>query len=217
MERNPFFRSLTLLNQSGVPYVVVGGFAVVMHGVNRFTPDLNIIISFEESGVESLFQTFESHDLVCLDATVRQQFRSSIERTRLLPDQNRRFLSFYDQQAPPFQVDFFTEHPYPFDELFAAREQIELEGETLSLCSLPYLIQLKQLAARGQDLADIDQLRVIEALRSGVCDLVSLQAQFTDFSREHLASLKEFHSLKPADKMSWLLQMLTQLGQFCVL
>lgn len=100
MQRNPFLRSLTLINQSGISYVVVGGFAVVMHGVNRFTPDLNVVVSFEEAPLKRLFELFTSSELLPSDSTMVDQFLAPPLREKLLPEQKKRFLSFYDHQAP---------------------------------------------------------------------------------------------------------------------
>ena len=44
---NLYHQAAKLLNDAGAPYVIVGGFSLIMHGSNRFTPDVNVAVSFE--------------------------------------------------------------------------------------------------------------------------------------------------------------------------
>src|SRR5258708_3686517 len=47
-------RILRLLNQAGVEYVLIGGFAVVIHGYERLTGDLNICYARSRENVKRL-------------------------------------------------------------------------------------------------------------------------------------------------------------------
>lgn len=90
-------------------------------------------------------------------------------------------------------------------------------SQELSLCSLSDLLLLKEIAHRGQDQADCDQLKVIQSLRSEGFSPEGLESAYPEFSKEHLRALSEFHALPASQKLDWLLEMLTHLGQFCVL
>jgi hypothetical protein len=42
-----FERVISALNDTGVDYVIVGGIAVVLHGVDRLTADLDLVMDLE--------------------------------------------------------------------------------------------------------------------------------------------------------------------------
>jgi hypothetical protein len=74
--------------------------------------------------------------------------------------------SFVDPSNPMRIVDLFVDHPIPFDDLWSRSEQFELSQTTVRVASIPDLIRLKRLAARPQDLSDIEQLEAIQRIRN---------------------------------------------------
>ncbi len=48
------------LNEAGVRYVVVGGFAVVVHGYARFTADIDLMLDLSEENVQSALRVLKS-------------------------------------------------------------------------------------------------------------------------------------------------------------
>ena len=47
------------LEKNGVKYVVVGGVALILHGIVRFTADLDLMIQMEEDNIEKFISTMD--------------------------------------------------------------------------------------------------------------------------------------------------------------
>jgi predicted nucleotidyltransferase len=51
---NLFLRVLQALNDYDVEYILIGGVAVILHGLNRLTRDIDIFINLDEANIERL-------------------------------------------------------------------------------------------------------------------------------------------------------------------
>jgi len=52
-----FKELLSILNEDGVRYLIVGGYAVIKHTEPRYTKDLDIWVSRDERNAERLFRS----------------------------------------------------------------------------------------------------------------------------------------------------------------
>jgi len=48
------------LNEAGVPFVVVGGLAVVVHGYGRLTQDLDLVVRLDPGTISAAFGALAS-------------------------------------------------------------------------------------------------------------------------------------------------------------
>ena len=154
----PLFKAL---NQANVEYVVVGGLATVLHGYPRFTADIDLVVNLEQSEAEKAIKTITSLGLQAklpvepMDFTVASIRESWIEKKNML------VFSFYDPSNPVLLVDVFVREPVPFEELSKKASMIDMGGETVPVCSIEHLIEMKQKAGRNKDIEDIKYLRAI--------------------------------------------------------
>lgn len=65
-----FREFIRLLNENGVKYLVIGGYAVAFHGYPRYTKDLDFWIWAEPSNAELLLKTIEEFGLGILNLSV---------------------------------------------------------------------------------------------------------------------------------------------------
>lgn len=221
MEHNPFLSSIELLNQSGIRYVLVGGFAVVMHGFNRFTPDINVVVELESERLRPLLESLKQADLMHSSGDDIAQFADASYRENLIDGGKRWLYSLRDVQAPTFSLDFFLQYSCPFEELYTSSEEREAQGHKFVIASKQHLIDMKRAAGRGQDRVDIEIIEYIERHQAELQDpsqLDSLLAGVEDMSQqEQIKGLAEFSQMNDTEKVDWLLHMLTHLGKFCVL
>jgi len=61
---NEFLDILKAMEQEGVDYVLVGGFAVILHGMHRHTMDIDIFVKCEQQNIKKLRRSLDSlyHD-----------------------------------------------------------------------------------------------------------------------------------------------------------
>jgi hypothetical protein len=147
-------RLLRRLVQAGVDFVVVGGVAVIVHAIPRFTKDLDICYSTLPGNLDRLGSV-----LVELGARLR-----GVEAdVPFVPD--RRTLvhaQMLTLTTPDGDIDLLTD-PDGSPGYAALRRnatRIDLEGVTVLVASIDDMIAMKRAAARAQDLVDLESLEI---------------------------------------------------------
>lgn len=160
----PLFEAL---NRAGVRYVVVGGFATVLHGHARLTADIDLVVDLVPDEARKAVETLTGlgfrprapvEPFAFADPAVRQQW---------VHEKGMRVFSLWNPANPMLEVDLFAEHPIDFEELWSRAEIIGLTRTLVRIASIRDLIRLKRLAGRPQDLADIEALEIILRRREG--------------------------------------------------
>lgn len=135
---------LELLERSNVPYVVVSGVAVVLHGYVRPLADLDIVISAQPGEPERA-----QHALMLAG------FVPSIP----VPLAMLRVLRMFDQSQR--EVDVFVRYQVPFDELLADSETMTVGAGSARVASLEHLVRVKRMTGRPHDLEDVEALTLL--------------------------------------------------------
>jgi len=155
---NPISDALLALSRADVRYVVVGGVAAIMQGVERVTYDLDLVIELTHASCNR-----------AIDALLEIGYRARIpadphgfadEETResWARDKNMMVFTFWDATARRAQVDIFVRYPLAFDSLWEQATRVEVEGYPVRLASPEHLVDMKRQAGRPKDLEDIKAL-----------------------------------------------------------
>lgn len=144
---------------------MVGGVAVNLHGVPRFTADLDVAIAVEPATLRAV-----ARGLAGLGLSPRLPVPASqLEDADLVRDwienRNLRAFTFQDPRDPLRQVDLLLAADVPFDEIAASAEGVPAFGMTIPVASVEMLIRMKQDTGRAQDASDIAALRRVRQLR----------------------------------------------------
>jgi len=129
------------LNRENARYVVVSGFAVVMHGHKRDIVDLDVVI--DPSPAEA--QRF-------MHALALAGFMPSIP----LPLGMAPILRLFDRLSR--EVDVFVRYYISFEDLWSTSETVKVGNQMARIAALEHVVQVKQTLSRPHDLADIEAL-----------------------------------------------------------
>jgi len=136
-----FFESL---NDNGVRYLIVGGYAVAFHGHPRYTKDMDVWIDLSADNAACLVKALEQFGFGSLG--LRPQ--DFIE-----PDQ------IIQLGYAPNRIDILTTLPgVEFEKCYASRVMAEWDDLTIPFIDLESLKQNKRVTGRHQDLADVENL-----------------------------------------------------------
>lgn len=152
-----------LLNDADVRYVVVGGIATILHGYVRATSDIDLVIDLDPTEAEKAIRALTAHGFKPRAPVDPLQFADPAQRAKWLDEKGMQVFSMARPDSPGISVDLFARHPIPFDELWSRSTLAQLGGLMVRICSLQDLIELKRIAGRPRDLADIEQLSKISA------------------------------------------------------
>lgn len=160
---NPFVRVIDALNRAQARYVIVGGFAAVMHGVPRVTGDIDLIIDLAPAEAEKALRALLQLGLRTPLPVDPLLFANPIHRDDWIKTKGMTVFSLYDPQPGGPTVDLFVENPIPFNALWDRSKTIYLQNQPARVCSITDLIELKLKSARPVDLEDIRTLRGLES------------------------------------------------------
>lgn len=145
MNLNPDFREfIALLNAHDVRYLVVGGYAVGMHGRPRYTKDLDVWIDRSTENAERVLDALEAFGFGGIGLSVEDL---------TAPD------SVVQLGRAPTRIDLITQFSgVTFDECYPNRVVDQSNGTTVQYIGLEDLMVNKRALGRYQDLADIKNL-----------------------------------------------------------
>jgi predicted nucleotidyltransferase len=146
-----------------IHYVLVGGLAVLLHGVDRLTADIDLVVDpapdEAAKAIAALLEMgFKSHAPI-----EPRQFADGAVRERWRRGSGMLVLSFWDPENRRPTVDLFAEYPMDFAELFKESIVMPLTNTKVRMASLEHLIAIKRAAARPKDLEDVQRLLELRA------------------------------------------------------
>jgi predicted nucleotidyltransferase len=133
------------LNDNGVRYLVVGGYAVALHGHPRYTRDLDVWIDMSPDNAANVVKALGQFGFGSLDLKISDF---------LVPDQ------VIQLGYPPNRIDVLTTLPgVDFASCYPSRLEIDVAGVRVNFIDLENLKKNKRATGRHQDLADLENLQ----------------------------------------------------------
>ena len=144
---NEDFREfIQALNDKKVEYLLVGGYAVILHGYRRVTGDMDIWVNRTEENYSKLVKAFSQFELSVFDMT----------EEKFLDVESADVSSF---GRPLVSIDILTRlKGVEFDDAFSHSMQVDENGLIIRFIHLINLIEAKKASGRYKDLDDIEKL-----------------------------------------------------------
>lgn len=153
------------LHASGVPFIVVGGLAVVAHGYGRQTQDLDLVVPLDAASAPRLFEALGSIGYAPRIPVTAAQLADEATRSRWIAERGMTVLAFHSEAHRETPIDVLVRESFDFTSEHAHARVAELSpGVTVRILRLPTLLRMKADAGRPQDLADVAELRRIHGL-----------------------------------------------------
>ena len=145
---NPDFRDLlAALVAEGVEFVIVGAYALALHGVPRFTGDLDVFVRPSAENAARLWRALLRFGAPVQAAGVTQH---DFETPGVV----------YQIGLPPSRIDLLTEiSGLTFDEVWATRESAALDGSPIPFIGRDAFVRNKVASGRPKDLIDARRLK----------------------------------------------------------
>lgn len=147
------------LNKKRIDYVVVGGVAVVMHGVVRLTADLDLMVHLEEKNLTKFVEVMNELGYKPKVPVKAESFIDPENRRMWIEEKNMRVFSFYHPKKGIMLIDIFVNEPLPYNKIRKNAVELKMGNLVIPTVSVKDLIQLKEISGRPQDLADIEALK----------------------------------------------------------
>jgi hypothetical protein len=162
MKKASFDAIVRALNKAEVPFLIVGGIAVIHHGYGRLTQDVDMVIRLEKEIIERAFSALKRIGYQPVVPVTAAEFAHPERRQQWHREKNMRVLRFWSDQHRETPLDVFINEPFDFKHEFAGADvQESASGLPVRIVSLATLLKMKRLAGRPQDLADIDEINLL--------------------------------------------------------
>ena len=151
---------LNALTDAGVEFIVGGGMACILQGVERLTMDVDVAVMMQEKNWERLVKVTENLGLI---PRVPLNPRSLIEpavRRVVLDEKKAIVFTFLHPDRPSLQLDVFLRPDLAYEVLLQDAEWMNLEGRKIQVLNRQKLLALKKAIQppRPKDLLDIAAL-----------------------------------------------------------
>lgn len=154
-----FAAILHALNRARVRYLVAGGMAVNLHGIPRFTRDLDLYVSLSKPNMLRAIKTLQKLGFRPTIPVTPEAAAEPKNRKGWIEKKGMVVFSMNDPNAPFHPIDIFIRHSIPFEQAWKRRKVVPHEDTLIPILSIKDLITLKRIAGRLQDLSDIKMLR----------------------------------------------------------
>ena len=139
-----FSELLSSLNDAGVEYLLVGGYAVGFYGYTRTTGDIDIWVRQSPANAKRVVKALRAFGFDGPD----------IVPGAFLGDDKIARMGY-----PPYRAEIMTSvSGVSFDECWTRREVSDWDGVEVPVIGLPHLLKNKRASGRPKDLADLDEL-----------------------------------------------------------
>lgn len=140
-----FREFVALLIKHKAEYLIVGGYAVGIHGYPRYTGDLDIWLNTTEENAARVLKAVNEFGFSSFNLTIED----------LMKEGNVIQLGY-----PPLRIDLLNQiDGVAFIECYANKKVIEIDKLEINFISYADLLKNKRASNRPQDAADLDNLQ----------------------------------------------------------
>ncbi|HMN26447.1 MAG TPA: hypothetical protein PKE38_18210, partial [Ignavibacteriaceae bacterium] len=134
------------LEKAKIPYAIVGGYAVALHGALRGTIDIDIVINWTLENLRKV--EIGLNQLGLISQLPINSDNIFYFRDEYIKNRNLIAWSFYDPKNPTHQVDIIIN----YDLTTGHTKTIKTHSIDLKILSIKDLIKMKKSSGRPQDL-----------------------------------------------------------------
>jgi len=139
-----FREFVTLLIENKVEYLIVGGYAVGIHGHPRYTGDLDVWCNPTRENAEKMLLSVNQFGFASFGLTIEDFIKEG---------------TIIQLGYPPLRIDLLTTiDGVTFNECYENLLKVEIEGLVVDFIGLNDLIKNKKESGRLRDLDDLDHL-----------------------------------------------------------
>lgn len=136
---------LSALNEEKAEYLVVGAYAMAVHGVPRATGDLDLWVNATDANAGRVWKALDRFGAPLAQLTPKDLCAPGL---------------VYQMGVAPVRIDVLTSiSGVGFADAWKHRTSVEIDGITVAVIGIEALLANKMAAGRPQDLADVERLQ----------------------------------------------------------
>jgi hypothetical protein len=159
------FNLINMLAEAEVEFVLVGGLAVALHGYQRVTMDVDVVLAMDSDNLHKFLSVAKASDLrptipVDLGALANPELME-----QWYQEKGMLAFSLRGPEAMATVMDILVRPVVSFADLRRDATMVKVGLINIPVASIEHLIVMKTGTGRSKDLIDIEELRKIQALK----------------------------------------------------
>lgn len=161
MPHDPYREILTALAKAKVDFIIGGGVACVLQGVERVTMDVDLAVSMLPDNLPNFLRVMRELGLRPRVPIAPESLLNPAVVKAMVEDKHALVFSFLDPDAPIRHVDIFLRSDLSYEALLPESEWVQLSDVSVRILTKKKLLSLKLgiQPPRAKDLLDIEFLR----------------------------------------------------------
>ena len=152
------------LQQFEVQYLLIGGLAVSLHGVERATMDIDITVAMQPNNLDKLIACAESLNLRPVLPIPLASLKNINQLKQWHKEKNLLAFALRTPELAGVTLDILLFPPIDFDNMQHRMTKFDIANVKVNVACIDDLIAFKQAAGLTIDLSDIEHLNKIKNL-----------------------------------------------------
>ncbi len=163
LSKDPFGDVLERLQNTDLDFIVCGGMAAIIHGVERTTLDLDLSVSLSPKNIPVLLTAVETLGFTPRVPVHPSILADEVEVSKMISEKHAVVFTFIDTENPFFQLDIFLLPDLRYENLLPFSEILSYRDKPLRVLTAKKLLELKESIdpPRAKDQMDILLLKQI--------------------------------------------------------
>lgn len=155
------------LQKHEVRYLVVGGIAINLHGVERATMDVDLVLAMDDSNLQRFLAAAK---MLRLHPSLPVALETLCDVTQLDEWVREKHMIAFCLRPPSKtapSIDILVRPKVSFETMYRNRIEKDIDGVQFKVASIDDLIALKTNTGRNQDASDIAALNKVKQISAG--------------------------------------------------
>jgi len=152
------------LQKHKVQYVVVGGIAINLHGVERATMDVDLVLAMDEANLQRFLRAAAELDLKPSLPVKIESLCNAAQLDEWVREKHMIAFCLRPPSKTAPSIDIIVQPKVSFKTMYRNRIEKDIGGVRFQLASIDDLIALKTDTGRNQDASDIIALNKVKQI-----------------------------------------------------
>jgi len=155
------------LDHEKIRYVLIGGLALNIHGVERATMDIDLMLAMDAENLEAFRRVTENLEMTPVLPVSMKDFADPATLQRWINEKHLLAFALRPKEPSAPTVDILVRPKVAFDMAWARHIEKNLDDIHIRLIHIDDLIALKTGTGRQRDMADVAALERLKTLGQG--------------------------------------------------
>lgn len=153
---------LRALTDAGVQFVLVGGFAVQLHGFVRTTLDLDLVLAMDDANLTLFIDVAKRFGLAPIIPVSIDALKNAKQIDQWHKEKGMLAFALREPQVSGSVIDVLVRPEVTFDALKVDASTVDLFDRSIKIASIEHLLFMKRIANRPKDRIDVEALEKIQ-------------------------------------------------------